>query len=678
MTSSLALGAISQPAENELVALQNIQAELDRIQGVSTSASVGEDATDDSATGQTKSGADDVNEATVGSNETTPTAERNVTKVIVKKPTIPITPQVLPLPRSTSQTAAVIGLPAASPTKTITISKGGLISPAKILMSSTTTPPKNILPKNKLPLSKTPTKITMIPVSAGKSPQKILSGALTVLPKGAVLTSVATDSSSKMLTLSPSRTGSIALKPPQQTQSRQSIVQLSKPLSTINQGGTIKQITIPIPGNTVQQIQVPGSKFNYIRLVSNPASGTQSQGGKVATIPMASINQVRQIAPATGAPVSAPMKIATVAMNSVTQQQIAAARLITGQSSQPVTQRILLPATTSVVRSTGTTLVTTAQIRPPSGGGIVTLPPGATLLSTGDSNTARYTLLPAQYISTNPMKKPLVRPVAPSAQATPVSEMIVSESLPLAEPPSVSRHTNGSSSAETAAPGQRPRKPCNCTKSQCLKLYCDCFANGEFCSNCNCTTCANNLEHEEERSRAIKSCLDRNPFAFHPKIGAGKSTGGSRRHNKGCNCKKSGCLKNYCECYEAKILCSNMCRCVGCKNYEESPLRKTLMNLADAAEVRVNQQAAVNSKLSSQMSDVKHQTSSGERLPYTFITPEVVEATCACLLAQAEDGERTRQSNAMQEKMILEEFGRCLLQIVESANRTRAQSPMQQ
>ena len=30
--------------------------------------------------------------------------------------------------------------------------------------------------------------------------------------------------------------------------------------------------------------------------------------------------------------------------------------------------------------------------------------------------------------------------------------------------------------------GVRPRKPCNCTKSQCLKLYCDCFANGELSS----------------------------------------------------------------------------------------------------------------------------------------------------------------------------------------------------
>ena len=66
--------------------------------------------------------------------------------------------------------------------------------------------------------------------------------------------------------------------------------------------------------------------------------------------------------------------------------------------------------------------------------------------------------------------------------------------------------------------GVRPRKPCNCTKSQCLKLYCDCFANGEFCFNCNCNNCFNNLQHEEERQKQIKQCLDRNPNAFKPKV----------------------------------------------------------------------------------------------------------------------------------------------------------------
>lgn len=62
-------------------------------------------------------------------------------------------------------------------------------------------------------------------------------------------------------------------------------------------------------------------------------------------------------------------------------------------------------------------------------------------------------------------------------------------------------------------PGPR-RKHCNCTKSQCLKLYCDCFANGEFCQNCNCKDCFNNIDFEEDRHKAIKMCLERNPHAF--------------------------------------------------------------------------------------------------------------------------------------------------------------------
>lgn len=101
--------------------------------------------------------------------------------------------------------------------------------------------------------------------------------------------------------------------------------------------------------------------------------------------------------------------------------------------------------------------------------------------------------------------------------------------------------------------GIRPKKPCNCTKSQCLKLYCDCFANGEFCYLCNCMNCFNNIQNEEHRQRAIKNCLDRNPHAFRPKIGKAKDNSGEvaiRKHTKGCNCKRSGCLKNYCECYE--------------------------------------------------------------------------------------------------------------------------------
>lgn len=62
------------------------------------------------------------------------------------------------------------------------------------------------------------------------------------------------------------------------------------------------------------------------------------------------------------------------------------------------------------------------------------------------------------------------------------------------------------------------------------------------------------------------------------------------------------------------------------------------------------------------------------RLPYTFLTSDVAEATCACLLAQAEEAERMKMPPVVQERMVIEEFGRCLLQIIESANKTKGLS----
>jgi len=59
--------------------------------------------------------------------------------------------------------------------------------------------------------------------------------------------------------------------------------------------------------------------------------------------------------------------------------------------------------------------------------------------------------------------------------------------------------------------------------------------------------------------------------------------------------------KLWCVRQQAKIPCSRLCRCVGCKNFEESPDRQNLLHLANAAEVRVQQQAAAETKLAGQL-----------------------------------------------------------------------------
>ncbi|CAL5431478.1 unnamed protein product [Camellia sinensis] len=122
---------------------------------------------------------------------------------------------------------------------------------------------------------------------------------------------------------------------------------------------------------------------------------------------------------------------------------------------------------------------------------------------------------------------------------------------------------------------------CNCKKSKCLKLYCDCLAAGIYCDEtCTCQECFNRLDYEDTVQETRQQIESRNPLAFAPKIvqhvtdspannngeNGNNSTPSSARHKRGCNCKKSMCSKKYCECYQANVGCSTGCRCEGCKN----------------------------------------------------------------------------------------------------------------
>lgn len=60
---------------------------------------------------------------------------------------------------------------------------------------------------------------------------------------------------------------------------------------------------------------------------------------------------------------------------------------------------------------------------------------------------------------------------------------------------------------------------CKCKKSRCLKLYCVCFTNRQYCSPaCKCVDCANSLESRLLKEAAEAAILERNPEAFDSKF----------------------------------------------------------------------------------------------------------------------------------------------------------------
>lgn len=148
--------------------------------------------------------------------------------------------------------------------------------------------------------------------------------------------------------------------------------------------------------------------------------------------------------------------------------------------------------------------------------------------------------------------------VSPNFRAYDESNEIDKESLLDEQLPNINH--------QLISPQNQPKRiGCRCGMSKCLRLHCRCFRDLEYCmKNCRCTDCFNNETHDQVRSFVIQKTKEINRTAFAKKM-VYLDHEKDKINSDGCNC-KTGCNRNYCECYKNQTGCSALCKCQNCKN----------------------------------------------------------------------------------------------------------------
>ncbi|CAD8091530.1 unnamed protein product [Paramecium sonneborni] len=114
--------------------------------------------------------------------------------------------------------------------------------------------------------------------------------------------------------------------------------------------------------------------------------------------------------------------------------------------------------------------------------------------------------------------------------------------------------------------------PCKCNKSHCLQLYCACFHRNIECSKlCKCNDCHNKQDYSQIRNQALEKVKIKQQRLKYDEDLFDKKT------VWGCQCKKSQCKKNYCECFIRNKKCSSICKCNDCENKKRISKQKKIV-----------------------------------------------------------------------------------------------------